>query len=96
MATPAVIALADQVRRHVQRGAFRRLGPLELPPDGFPLEAEAAALVVLADVEHRDWEEGAGYPVPPAVWEGLAAQLRFLEDAVVVANGHAGGPLPVV
>ena len=33
-------ALADQVRRHLQRGAFPLLGPVAFPTDGYPLEAE--------------------------------------------------------
>jgi hypothetical protein len=81
-----VIALADQVRRHLQRGVYRGLGPVDLPPDGLPLEAETAALVVLADVEHHDWEDRAGVTVPQAVWRGLAVQLRFLEDAAMRAD----------
>jgi hypothetical protein len=59
------------------------------------MEAETAAKVVLADVEHRDWEEGAGHAVSPAVWDGLAAHLCFLSDAAVAdAAADRGGPAP--
>ena len=80
MPTPAVTALADRVRAHLKAGAFREPEPADLPPDLRVLGAETAARVVLADVEHRDWEERAGFAPAPRVWEGLAAQLRLLED----------------
>jgi hypothetical protein len=52
MPPPEVIALADEVRAHLDRSDLVRLGPIELPHGGGLLDAELAARIVLADVAH--------------------------------------------
>jgi PAS domain S-box-containing protein len=87
MPPPEVIALADQVRAHLERGDLAGLGPVELSPDGVLADADKAARIVLADVEHRARREGhRRRPASGQRWDDLAAQLRALQRA---AAAHA-------
>jgi PAS domain-containing protein len=88
--TADVIALADQVRGHLARGAYRALGQVGLPPDDVPVDAETAAQLVLADVDHGAAEERAGQTVPLPSWAELASQLRFLDDVAVFGTARVG------
>jgi PAS domain-containing protein len=88
--TADVIALADQVRGHLAHGAYRGLGEVELPPDDVPVDAETAAQIVLADVDHGAAEERAGQIVPLPSWAELASQLRFLEDVATFGAARVG------
>jgi hypothetical protein len=75
---PDVTALADQVNAHMARGGFARIGRVELGPEGTLPNAELATRIVLADVEHWAYLEGAGRRVPRATWAHLTEQLRRL------------------
>lgn len=83
MQTAEVIALADEVRAHLERGDLAGLGPVDLGPDGTFTDAERAARITLADVAHR-LEEGGAFDrqVPGARWGDLADQLRRLDREV--------------
>jgi PAS domain-containing protein len=83
MPTPEIIALADEIQAHLERGALIGLAPVELGPDGIWDDAEAAARLVLADVEHRtSVERGLEGARPAPRWDDLAAQLRALRRAI--------------
>src|SRR3954451_18702268 len=84
MSTPEIIALADQVRTHLDRGDLAGLGPIDLVPDGGVLpDAEIAARIVLAAAAHcLQLEQEANLPWSAASWAGLAAQLRCFERAL--------------
>ncbi len=78
-----VLALADGVRARLARGDLRGAGPVDLGPDGVFADAELAARVLLADVEHCAWEERALDGVATAErWAELAEALRRLQAAV--------------
>lgn len=83
MPTPEVVMLADQVHAHLERGDLTGLGPIALGDDGIHADAECAARIVLADVDHRAREDRKlGRPAIGAGWNDLAVQLRRLQRAV--------------
>ena len=78
----AVLTLADEVRAHLERGELAGRSVV-LPVRDVPRQdAERAARIVLADVEHclRDPEE-RGVTPSAARWHQLAEQLRAIERA---------------
>lgn len=77
-APPTVTALADRLGEDLARGRLARVGPVDLGPEGFLPDAELAARVVLADVDHRAYMERAGRRASRVTWEHLAEQLRRL------------------
>jgi hypothetical protein len=90
MPPPEVIALADEVRAHLNGGALAGLGPIALVHAGGILpDAELAARIVLADVAHCS-ASGAdvahcsalGQEASARCWAQLAAQLRCLKRAI--------------
>jgi len=89
MPPPAVIALADEVRAHLDRGELAGLGPIALVHAGGILpDAELAARIVLADGAHcAERDQGADCPVSDTCWAHLAAQLRGLKLAIHRRHG---------
>jgi hypothetical protein len=75
---PEVTALADQVKAHLARGGFAGLGGVELGPAGSLPDAELAARIVLAEVDHRSHLERPDDRVSRARWAHVAGQLRQL------------------
>jgi hypothetical protein len=78
-----VIALTDEVRAHLVRGKLASRTVTKLSTRGSRYDAEFAARLVLADVEHclADGEAGDGLSVDER-WRQLAAQLGAIERAV--------------
>jgi hypothetical protein len=78
-----VIALADELHAHLERGELRGMGPIDLGHDGTWSNVERVARIMLADVTHR-LEVGTAFErrVPGASWVDLAKQLRCLDRAV--------------
>lgn len=79
MPPPVVTVLCDQVAEHLARGGFAGVGPVDLGPEGRLPDAELAARIVLADVDHWAYlEQAQRRRVKRATWEHLAEQLRRL------------------
>jgi len=86
-----VIALMDEIHARVEHGEFVGLGPIAVEGGKFLPDAEVAARILLADVEHWTEFEQRG-PVSLAKWNHLAAQLRvFLHEVEHLRAAHAAG-----
>ena len=77
-----VLVLADEVRAHLERGELAGKSVALPGSGGVRRDAERAARIVLADVEHclRDPAE-RGVTPSAARWHALAEQLRAIERA---------------
>jgi hypothetical protein len=90
-----VIALASVVRASLDRGDLAGLGPIDFGGDGVLDDAEIAARIALADVDHcaRKTRTSASR-VSDQHWDGLAEQLRILQRAVERRLAEEPGRLP--
>jgi hypothetical protein len=79
----AVIALADELHAHLERGDLAGLGAVDLGPSGTWADAELVARILLADAAHR-LKLGVAFErtVPGASRAALAEQLRQLDQAI--------------
>jgi hypothetical protein len=75
---PEVTFLVDQLRAELDAGRFARHGRIDLGPEG-SLEAELAARIVLADIDHWSFmERTRRQRVSRAQWGHLSEQLQRL------------------
>jgi PAS domain S-box-containing protein len=80
MPTPEIVARAELVRAHLERGELAGLGPVLVRPNTSFVDAELAARVVLADVDHRaDAERRWRPPGRPIRWDDLVTELGALQ-----------------
>jgi PAS domain S-box-containing protein len=87
-----VIALTDEILARIEYGEFAGLGPIAVGDGMFLPDAEVAARILLADVDHRTGLESWDH-VRPLQWNHLAKQLRdFLSEVEHLRAAHAGGP----
>ena len=78
MPPPEVTLLVDQLRAQLDAGRLARRGRVDLGPEG-SLEAELAARIVLADIDHWSFmERTRRQRVSRAQWGHLTEQLRRL------------------
>lgn len=79
MPPPEVTALVDQLGAHLSHGDLSGIGRVDLGPEGALPDADLAARIVLADVDHWTYiEQVRRRRVPRARWAHLAEQMRRL------------------
>ena len=85
--TSEVLPLVSELRTRLERGELARRGRVELPSWRTLVDAELAARVVLADVDHLNYlAEHRKRPVSAACWAAAAAELRHLKQALDAPN----------